>query len=161
MALTRVEVESGAAVRASAHVAARPPLLSAPLLSAPAPSGLVNMALADAPTTVRARKNTQRTRLKRNPGPKEALKGAKPPAYNCARTGIRQSQVRLGQKNVPRSPSLSADPIGEGGGGSRGSASTYRVRTDGVSVQEAAPSMALSLFTLSSPPPAHLVVLLS
>lgn len=37
-------------------------------------------------------------------------------------------------------------------GGSRGSASTYRVQSEGGWVKEAAPSMALSISTLSSPP---------
>lgn len=137
-----------AAVRASAHVAARPPT---------PPAGLVNMARTDAPAAVCTRK--KKTARKPNPrGSQDGLwhagnarKTANSSDYNGACKGIHGAQVRLGQKKCSTPPpplSLSVSLVTRSGG-SRISAAAYRARTGGGSVQEAAPSTAVSISALS------------
>lgn len=79
------------------------------------PARLVNMALADAPTSLCTRKNSPRTKAKRArtafATKNTVANTAKPSDYNSACKGIHGSQVRLGQKNVPHSPRVSGEQI--------------------------------------------------
>lgn len=98
------------------------------------PTGLVNMALADAPTTVRARKTRQQSKLKGARTASAAEEAPKTRKAACPAPRLQRNprvSSSAGSKKMfhaPRVPPLIRS------GGSRESASTYRVRTDGGSV---------------------------
>lgn len=148
-----------AAVRASAHVAARPPT---------PPAGLVNTARTDAPAAVCTRQKKQKTTHTHTPARKPNPRGARDGLWHARKRTKDGEQVGI-NRSLQRNPRGSSSAgskkkmfhtpppphfhpsvsLVSRSGGSRISAAAYRARSGGGSVQEAAPSTAVSIPALS------------